>query len=118
MTTTFDDFPLPDASRVLTGRTPSGPALTARRRWAATAGWRHAYLGMPVDPGDVIAPLCDQQAVVTVVVPTAGQPAPECPDCDQAWRLAEHIPLRTNHVPTVVPDRCATASSTREGVRP
>jgi hypothetical protein len=85
-------------------------ALTARRRWAATAHWRHAYLGLPVDPGDAIAPLCQPHTTVTVVAPTPGQPAPECPGCDQAWRLAEHVPLRTSHVPTAVPGRPAAAA--------
>jgi hypothetical protein len=90
-------------------------ALTARRRWAETADWRHAYHGLPAYPREVIAPLCEPATTVTVVVPTPGRPAPQCPGCDEAWRLAEHIPLRTSHVPTPVPDRPAAApASTTE----
>jgi hypothetical protein len=81
----------------------SRSALTPRRRWVETEHWRHAYDGAPMDPGDVIEPLCDPAARVVVVVPTVGQPAPECPGCDIVWRVLEGVPLRTGQVLTTRP---------------
>lgn len=101
----LNDPDLIDAVRVLTGEHRPEPAPATRRRWAPTARWRHAYLGGPVEPGDVITPLCDPQEPAIVVAPTPGRPAPECPDCDRAWRLAEHVPLRNTQPPSTPPDR-------------
>jgi hypothetical protein len=123
--TTTDDFAalidpaLLDAIRVITERaSPVSAPTHHRRRWAVSARWRHAYLGGPVDPGEVITPLCDPQDQVLVVAPIPGRPAPECPACDQVWRQAEHIPPRTDHEPIPPPPRPAvSATSIPDGTR-
>jgi len=90
----------------MTGELSLRPALQPQRRWAETAESRHAYFGLPKDPGELILPLCTplvlvDVVMVAVVVTIPGRPAPECPRCDHVWRVAEHIKQREDHVPAV-----------------
>lgn len=103
---------------------PPLSALTPRRRWAETAQQRHAYYGLPTDPGERIVPLCTplvlaDVAMATVVAPTPGQPAPECSICDRAWRTAEHIELRSEHEPPAqTPPAAVPTPRTNGGTQP
>lgn len=59
---------------------------------------RHAYLSTgghrPV-VGTWITTLAGECVIVTALTP--GRPAPECADCDRAWRRSEDIELREEH---------------------
>jgi hypothetical protein len=65
------------------------------------ADFRHAICGPPPGVGDVVDTLCGVSA--TVVVPKPGMYAPECRNCDRAWRSIEGIPQRPEHLLNELP---------------
>lgn len=88
------------------------------RWWAETAEWRHAYEGDRRRPGEVIRPLCDPTIEVAVAVPPPGMYAPECARCDEVWRVAAGIELRSEHLPSAEMPPVTMAAPRADGCTP